>query len=100
MQQEKAGLNRDRDPDLVSHFKATASLEELLRQKDLNMTQQLDLIRRWKAPNDWNIACNDGTPGRRKWFPLQVSAAALLQKREGHAGISDSLVATEAFCLR
>jgi hypothetical protein len=93
MQEEKACLSRNRDPDLVSHFKTTASLEVLLRQKDLNMAQQLNLIRLWKSPKDSKIARNYRTPGSRKWLPLQFPAAPLFQKPQGHAGISDLLIA-------
>jgi hypothetical protein len=89
MQEKKACLRRDREADLVSHFKTAASLEMLFGQKDLNMTQQLDLIRVWKSPEDWNIAGNDQPPGRRKWFRLQLLATALFRKPKGHAGIFD-----------
>src|SRR5204862_336204 len=56
MQEEKACLCRDREADLVSHFKTAASLEMLFGQTNLNMTKQLDQIGGWKSPNARNIS--------------------------------------------
>src|SRR2546421_8990473 len=91
MQKEKACLSCDRNPDLVSQFKTSASFETLFGEENLNMTQQFDLIHARESPEDWKVAINDRPPGRGKWFRLQLLAASLFRKPKRHPGTPDLL---------
>jgi len=91
MQKEKACLGCNRNPDLVSQFKTSASFEMLFGEEDVNMTQQFDLIWRRKSAEDWKVAINDRPPGRGKRLRLQLLAASLFRKPKSHAEIFDSL---------
>jgi hypothetical protein len=71
MQEKETGLGRDRDPDLVGQLEAAASLEVLLRQKYLNVSEQLGLIRRRQPPKNDDVSLDDrpqimGDHGRPK----------------------------------
>src|SRR5205807_6092239 len=79
MQKEKACLSCDRDTDLVSQFKTSASFEMLFGEEDLNMTQQFDLIRARESPEDWKVTINDRLHVRGIWILLQLLAAMLFR---------------------
>ena len=78
MQKKKACLNCDRDPDLVGQLKTTASFEMFFCEKDLNMTEQFDLICTRKSSKGWKVANNDRPPGHGKWFRPQLLASSFL----------------------
>jgi hypothetical protein len=56
MEEEKAGLGRNRQANFLSNFEATAAFEALLSQKYLDVTQEFSLIRGRKSAEDGKIA--------------------------------------------
>jgi len=61
--------------DLVGEFEAAATFEAFFRNEDSDMSEKLNLVRRWKSPEDWNVADDDGFPCCRKWPGLQTPSS-------------------------
>ncbi len=86
MQKKKARLRRDRNPNFVGEFKASAAFEMFLIQEYLNMPEKLPLIRDWKSPKDRDVARDNGFPCCRKWSGAQAVATPTLESSENHVG--------------
>ena len=84
MQQQQARLPRDGDADLVGQLEPADSLEVLLRQKYLGVSEQLGLIVRREAGEDREIALEDRAPGGRNRLGAQAGAAAGFEQVEYH----------------
>src|SRR5437879_4994444 len=87
MQEKKAGLGCDRDPDLVGEFKAAAAFETFFGEKDLDVTEEFGLILGREPAEDWKVACDDRSPCRRKRLGTQSLPSLLLQKPKHRNGI-------------
>src|ERR1700674_3262810 len=84
MQQEQARLSGDGDADLVRQLKPTDSLEVLLRQEYLGVSEQLRLVVGRETVEDWQIALEDHAPCRRDGLSAQASTPAGLEEIEDH----------------
>ena len=77
MQQKQAGLGRNRDPHLVRHFQPGAAFETLLRQENLDVTEQLFPIVRQEMCEKWQASRNDFAPGLRDGLGAAAAAAGV-----------------------
>ena len=62
MQEKKAGLGCNRDPDLVGECKTAAAFEMFFREKDLDVTEKLGLILGREPAENWKVAGDDRSP--------------------------------------
>src|SRR5437868_864053 len=82
MQEKKACLGCNRDPDFVGEFKTAAAFEMLLSKKDLNVTEELGLILGREPAEDWKVACDDRSPCWRKKVGHAIAAVAAASETE------------------
>jgi hypothetical protein len=87
MQEKKARLGCDRDPDLLGDFKPAAAFEMFFGEKDLDVTEELGLILGREAAENWKVACDDRSPCWRKRLGTQSLPSLLLQKPKHRTGI-------------
>jgi hypothetical protein len=87
MQEKKACLGCDRDPDLVGQFKTAAAFEMFFGKKDLDVTEELGLILGREPAEDWKVACDHRSPCWRKRLGTQSLPSLLLHKPKHRTGI-------------
>jgi len=86
VQQEHARLRSNRDAYLIRHLQAATSLEVFLGQKNLHVTEQLDLIRWLQTPEYREISLDDGAPRLRKWLRAKTCSPTPCAEAEDHTG--------------
>ena len=59
MQQKKAGLRRDRHPNLVVDFQAGTTFETFFGEKHLNVIEKFSLVRRREPDKERNSVLDD-----------------------------------------
>jgi hypothetical protein len=82
MQQEETRLRRDRHPNFVGDFLSRAALETFFRQKNLNVLEQLSLIRDRKPHEERDPGFNDLQPFVRKRPRLQPFPMSIFEETE------------------
>jgi hypothetical protein len=87
MQEKKACLGCNRDPDFVGEFKTAAAFEMFFGEKNLDVTEELGLILEREPAEDWKVTCDDRSPCWQKRLGTQSLPSLLLQKPKHRPGI-------------
>src|SRR5205807_3653671 len=85
MQQKKAGLRRDRHPDLVVDFQPGTTFETFFGEKHLNVIEKFSLVRRREPDKERNSVLDDLQPLVRKRPRLKPLSMSFFQEAEHDA---------------
>ena len=87
MKEKQARLRGDRYANLIGELETAASLEMLLRQKNLDVSEKLRLVFRRKAPEDREIVFDDLSPVRGERLRLESLPATTGKQSEDNENV-------------